>query len=311
MQKKAENKLKRYLPLVIKKLFVHYWIKSFLVLFCSSIAYAQDLPISIDDSTDFDIEIIQDTTEVLLDTLSLDAELAEEESKPWSITASGMIRNKQIQNGVDVSGNNSVGTISTDIYHENGFSAGLDISRRMGEINPGYQSTVARIGYTYSASDWLDISGLFTRYRYATDSINPVAGIPNMISVSATAYFAGIFTDITFDRMFGLNTESVSYISLNLMGMMSIADFTIMPIGSVVLTRYQLESKRLINALPAKVKTVTALSLCSIGLSLRYKISEQFSIISTPNLMYTPDKSLSYSDLQFSVSGGIRYSIDW
>jgi len=78
MQKKAENKLKRYLPLSIKKLFFHYWIKSFLVLLCSSIAYAQDLPISFDDSTDFDIEIIQDSTEVLLDTLYLDTELAEE-----------------------------------------------------------------------------------------------------------------------------------------------------------------------------------------------------------------------------------------
>jgi hypothetical protein len=76
MQKKAENKLKRYLPLGIKKLFFHYWIKSFLVLFCSSIAFAQDLPISLDDSTDFDIEIIQDSTEVLLDTLSLDAEFS-------------------------------------------------------------------------------------------------------------------------------------------------------------------------------------------------------------------------------------------
>lgn len=310
-QRKAENKLKRSLPLGIKKLFFHYWIKSFLVLLCSSIAFAQDLPISVDDSTDFDIEIIQDSSEILLDTLSLEDELSEEDPKPWSFATSAVIRNKQIQNGVDLSGNTSVGTLSADIYHENGFTAGIDISRRMGSINPGYQGTTTRIGYTYSATDWLDIGGLFTRYKYATDSINPVAGIPNMISLSATAFVSGIITDITFDRMFGVNSESVSYVSVNLMGLLSLGDLRVMPMASAVITRYQIESKRLIKALPSKVKTVTAFSLASLGLSLRYPITNDFSIVATPNFMYTPDKSLSYSDLQFSISGGIRYSIDW
>jgi hypothetical protein len=222
-----------------------------------------------------------------------------------------VIRNKQIQNGVDLSGNTSVGTLSADIYHENGFTAGIDISRRMGSINPGYQGTTTRIGYTYSATDWLDIGGLFTRYKYATDSINPVAGIPNMISLSATAFVSGIITDITFDRMFGVNSESVSYVSVNLMGLLSLGDLRVMPMASAVITRYQIESKRLIKALPSKVKTVTAFSLASLGLSLRYPITNDFSIVATPNFMYTPDKSLSYSDLQFSISGGIRYSIDW
>lgn len=314
-QRKAENKLKRSLPLCIKKLFIHIWIKSFLVLsyliISSSITYSQDLPITGDDSTDFDIEVIQDSSEILLDTLSLEDELLEEDPKPWSFATSAVIRNKQIQNGVDLSGNTSVGTLSADIYHENGFTAGIDISRRMGSINPGYQGTTTRIGYTYSATDWLDIGGLFTRYKYATDSINPVAGIPNMISLSATAFVSGIITDITFDRMFGVNSESVSYVSVNLMGLLSLGDLRVMPMASAVLTRYQIESKRLINSLPARSKTVTAFSLASLGLSLRYPITNNFSIVATPNFMYTPDKSLSYSDLQFSISGGIRYSIDW
>jgi hypothetical protein len=95
------------------------------------------------------------------------------------------------------------------------------------------------------------------------------------------------------------------------MGLLSLGDLRVMPMASAVITRYQIESKRLIKALPSKVKTVTAFSLASLGLSLRYPITNDFSIVATPNFMYTPDKSLSYSDLQFSISGGIRYSIDW
>ena len=271
---------------------------------------AQDLPVQDADGA-FDIEIIQDTLNLQEDTLFLDELLLEEEElQPWTFNAGLYLRNRQIQNGVDLSGQQGIASLSTDIYHENGFAAGLDLNRRIGS-NAGYQGFNARLGYTYSATDWLDVGAQFTRFGYATDSINPVAGIPNMISFNTTFIFSPIMLDITYDNMFGALTESVKYLSLTIMGMTNWGDLRIMPIASIVANRYTLESKRLLQNGISKSKTYSGLSMVSLGVSFRYPVYEKISLTANPSLLYTPQKTLSYSDFQPTISLGLRYSLDF
>ncbi|MFN4915841.1 MAG: hypothetical protein ACK5HH_00145, partial [Ignavibacteria bacterium] len=112
-------------------------------------ANAQDLPSDPDDM--FDIEIIDDSLDLMLDDSldlmlddSLDLEdttwLADiyDEPLPWTLSSGIMLRNRQVQNGVNLSGSQGIMSIGTEASHIGGFLAGIDIARRVGD-QPGPQ----------------------------------------------------------------------------------------------------------------------------------------------------------------------------
>ena len=162
-------------------------------------ANAQDLPSDPDEL--FDIEIIDDSLDLMLND-SLDLEdstwLSDiyDEPLPWTLSSGILIRNRQVQNGVNLSGSQGIMSIGTEASHTGGFLAGIDLARRVGDQS-GPQGWNARIGYQYSASDWLDLGVQFTRFGYPTDSINPVAGIPNMFTLNATAMSSSFMIDLS------------------------------------------------------------------------------------------------------------------
>lgn len=286
---------------------------------------AQDLPSDPDDM--FDIEIIDDSLDLMLDDSldlmlddsldlmlddSLDVEdttwLADdyEELQPWMLSSGMMFRNRQVQNGVNVSGNQGIASIGTEISHEGGFLAGFDIARRIGD-QPGPQGWNARIGYQYSASDWLDLGAQFTRFGYPSDTINPVAGIPNMLTLNATAMTSSFMFDLSYDRMFGAETESVNYLSLTLMGIFRWGDLRFSPIASIVGTSYTIATRRLFVFRPGRVQTITGIAMTSLGFSMSYDLSDQWSLTATPLLLYTPQKDFSVQDVQTTIMFGIRH----
>ncbi|MFN5093840.1 MAG: hypothetical protein ACK5ET_00175, partial [Ignavibacteria bacterium] len=133
---------------------------------------AQDLPTDPDEM--FDIELIDDSLDVMLDDsldiLMSDTTLFEEEffedieeEFPWTLNTGISLRNRQVQNGVDLSGSQGLLSIGTELSHEGGFLFGFDAARRVGD-SPGPQGWNARLGYQYSASEWLDLSAQFTRF---------------------------------------------------------------------------------------------------------------------------------------------------
>ncbi|MFM7158055.1 MAG: hypothetical protein ACKO0Y_09610, partial [Bacteroidota bacterium] len=168
------------------------------------------LDIVLDDSLDIILNdsldtVLDDSLDIILNDTTLFAEEFEEEV-PWTLSSGLSFRNRQVQNGVDLSGRQGLFSIGTELSHVGGFLCGFDAARRVGD-SPGPQGWNARLGYQYSANDWLDLSAQFTRFGYPSDSINPVAGIPNMFSLSATAFSSGLMFDLTFDRMFGPESE--------------------------------------------------------------------------------------------------------
>jgi hypothetical protein len=274
-----------------------------------SISYAQDLP----EDPDFEFEIIDDSLDIMfedsLDLMIEDAIWLEEDvldSNPWTLSSGVMLRNRQVQNGVNVSGTQGIVSIGTEASHEGGFLAGIDIARRVGN-QPGPQGWNARIGYQYSAADWLDIGAQFTRYGYPNDSINPVAGIPNMITLNATAISSSFMLDLTYDRMFGAENETVNYLSLTLLGLFQWGNLRISPIASIVGTRYSIATRRLLVFRPGRLQTVTGIAMTSLGCSFAYDLSDQWSLTASPMILYTPQKDFSVNDLQSTIMFGIRH----
>ncbi|MFM8456530.1 MAG: hypothetical protein ACKOAK_07165, partial [Ignavibacteria bacterium] len=256
-----------------------------------------------------------DSLDLMLDD-SLDMEdslwLADalEESAPWTLSSGIMLQNRQVQNGVNVSGNQGILSLGTEASHEGGFLAGIDIARRVGD-QPGPQGWNARIGYQYSASDWLDLGVQFTRFGYPTDSINPVAGIPNMLTFNATAMSSSFMIDLSYDRMFGAETETVNYLALTLMGMFQWGDIRFSPIASIVGTRYTIATRRLLINRPGKLQTVSGIAMTSLGFSMAYDINDHWSLTASPMLLYTPQKDFSVNDVQTTIMFGIRHILEF
>jgi hypothetical protein len=300
--------------------------------------YSQDLPTDPDDM--FDIELMEDSLDLMLedsldlmlddsldlmldDSLdlmlddSLDLMLMDttifadlDETNPWTLNTGLSLRNRQVQNGVNLSGSQGLLSIGTELSHEGGFLVGFDAARRVGD-SPGPQGWNARLGYQYAASDWLDLSAQFTRFGYPTDTINPVAGIPNMFSLSATAFSSGLMFDLTFDRMFGPESETINYLSATIMGMIQWENLRITPIASVVGTRYTIATRRLLINRPGRLQTISGIAMTSIGCALAYDISRQWSITATPMLLYTPQKGFSSDDMQATFVIGIRHLLEF
>lgn len=281
--------------------------------------YSQDLPADPDDM--FDIELLDDSLDVLLDDsldiLMSDTTLFEEEffedleeEFPWTLNTGISLRNRQVQNGVDLSGSQGLLSIGTELSHEGGFLFGFDAARRVGD-SPGPQGWNARLGYQYSASEWLDLSAQITRFGYPSDTINPVAGIPNMISLSATAFSSGFMVDLTYDRMFGPVSETINYLSATIMAMTQWGNLRITPIASIVGTRYTIATRRLLINRPGKLQTISGIAMTSLGCALAYDISRNWSLTSTPMLLYTPQKDFSSNDIQATFVIGIRHLLEF
>ncbi len=282
-------------------------------------ANAQDLPTDPEDM--FDIEIIDDSLDVLLDD-SLDILISDttlfeeqlynefEEQYPWTLNTGISLRNRQVQNGVDLSGSQGLLSIWSELAHEGGAFLGFDAARRVGD-SPGPQGWNARLGYQYSASEWLDLSAQYTRFGYPSDTINPVAGIPNMVSLSATAFSSGFMFDLTYDRMFGPVSETINYLSATIMAMTQWGNLRITPIVSVVGTRYTIAITRLLVKRPGKLQTTSGIAMTSLGCALAYDISRAWSLTATPMLLYTPQKDFSSKDVQATFVIGIRHLLEF
>ena len=270
------------------------------------------LDLMLDDSLDL---MLDDSLDLMLDD-SLDLEdttwLADiyDEPLPWTLSSGIMLRNRQVQNGVNLSGSQGIMSIGTEVSHIGGFLAGIDIARRVGD-QPGPQGWNARIGYQYSASDWLDLGVQFTRFGYPTDSINPVAGIPNMFTLNATAMSSSFMIDLSYDRMFGAETETVNYLALTLMGMFQWGDFRFSPIASIVGTRYTIATRRLLIFRPGKLQTISGIAMTSLGFSMSYDLSDQWSLTASPMVLYTPQKDFSMQDVQTTIMFGIRHILEF
>jgi len=233
-----------------------------------------------------------------------------EEEFPWTLNTSISLRNRQVQNGVDLSGSQGLLSIGTELSHERGFLFGFDAARRVGD-SPGPQGWNARLGYQYSANEWLDLSAQFTRFGYPSDTINPVAGIPNMISLSATAFSSGFMVDLTYDRMFGPVSETINYLSATIMAMTQWGNLRITPIASIVGTRYTIATRRLLVNRPGKLQTISGIAMTSLGCALAYDISRNWSLTATPMLLYTPQKDFSTKDVQATFVIGIRHLLEF
>ncbi|MFM7338483.1 MAG: hypothetical protein ACKO2H_00070, partial [Bacteroidota bacterium] len=123
------------------------------------------LDIVLDDSLDIILNdsldtVLDDSLDIILNDTTLFAEEFEEEV-PWTLSSGLSFRNRQVQNGVDLSGRQGLFSIGTELSHVGGFLCGFDAARRVGD-SPGPQGWNARLGYQYSANDWLDLSAQFT-----------------------------------------------------------------------------------------------------------------------------------------------------
>jgi hypothetical protein len=257
---------------------------------------------------------VSDTEQIIQDTLYVDdseTDTTEIPDPEWTFITGLTAQNNQVQRGVNLSTNAGIITCSNDIYHKSGLNAGLDFMQRVGSIS-GFQGWVGRLNYTCSFSESIEGGIQYTHFGYNDINSNPVAALPNMISLNLSGYGNGFIWDISLDRALGQGTESASYLTLS--GMKTIkldSNFKLIPMISISGTRSEIETKKQIRKKTESTKTVTGLSMISFATTLRYMLSEQIALVATPSILYTPQKGISANDFQFNFSIGLRYVVEW
>ena len=111
--------------------------------------------------------------------------------------------------------------------------------------------------------------------------------------------------------MLGAETETVNYLALTLMGMFQWGDFRFSPIASIVGTRYTIATRRLLIVRPGKLQTISGIAMTSLGFSMAYDLSDQWSLTASPMVLYTPQKDFSVQDIQTTIMFGIRHILEF
>ena len=270
---------------------------------------------------------IEDSTIMLFDSSTADAEPADEPDLPWTFDAGLSLKNQQVQNGVALSTGKPVASIDLGLSHSVGFGLSLGGSRSNDKKNP-YASSYIGLEYNISVTDWMDLGASYTLNKYNSDTANVMAGANKSLSVLADLYYKSFIFDLSYDYSYG--TDIYKYLSPTIIHSIKVWDFRITSMASVTYAWYIIHAQRITDPkilarlkkkFPLKYEellkknqiTISESGISSVLLSLgiRYPLLDNLGITLTPSYSYTPKEVLSKTSSQFIVTLGLTYSLDF
>lgn len=226
--------------------------------------------------------------------------------------------NRYTNYGLDLSQDRSALSYDLAIAHESGFSLSTGAVQTLG-AGSALQQWSAGLGYEWRLSESFLLSGEYTHYVYADDSVNVLAVLTNGVSFSAELSLEVVDVGFSYDTFLG--TNSASYVSLDLSSFHQLGDMSIVPLAQVTFMSQRVESRLLKSnkggmgkggpASTSAVTTVTGLSNFSVHLVLIYPIVEHVSLSFHPSYQYSPKTEVTARTSQFIWSAGLRYSFDF
>lgn len=247
----------------------------------------------------------------------------EEPANPWNISVGSRYMNRYTNYGLDLSQDRAALGYDLTVAHENGFSLSAGTVQTLGTGSALQQWSVG-LGYEWRVSESFLLSGEYTHYAYADDSVNVLAALSNGVSFSAELSLDVVDVGFSYDTFLG--TNSASYFSLDLSSFHQFSNITILPFAQITFMSQSVENRFLktnktgmgkggppsnSTTSTSSVTTVTGLSNFSVHLVLIYPIVDRLSISFHPSYQYSPKAEVAARTSQFIWSAGLRYSFDF
>ena len=260
-----------------------------------------------------------------------DEEEEEEAEQPWNLSLGVSYLSRYTSFGTDLSEDEPALQFESTLSHSSGFSGGINILGRTGG-NAGYQQADLHVGYERPIAKVLKVSGVYTYYSYASDTISVLAGISNSIAIGAALDLAPVTVSIGYILFFGSSSTNANYFSAGISGSWEVGTLTMTPAVQIAIASTTVESALLPkNRGQAKGKgqgqghgqgnggatgssilteKITGLSSLNIALGLGYPLGKGFSVSLTPAYEHSPS-DLSARTSQFIITAGLVYSVDF
>lgn len=242
---------------------------------------------------------------------------------PWNVTVGSRYMSRYTNYGVDLSQNKSALGYDLAFTHEEGFTASCAAIQTLGSGGDIQQWSLGA-GYTWQISESFSLTGEYTHYVYANDSVNILASLTNGLSFSADLSLDDVDIGVSYDTFLGTNTAS--YFGLDISGFYQAGDMSIVPLAQVTFMSQSVQTRLLksgkggpgtkgppssTSGTSTSTTTVTGLSNFSLHLVLIYPIVEHLSLSLHPAYQYSPRPEVATSTSLFVWSVGLRYSYDF
>ena len=225
--------------------------------------------------------------------------------------------NSNLNNGIDLGGG-SLLVFSNEISHNSGLYLNLTPSY----LDGNWYNLSSSIGYDYDLSEWISLTGEYSYISFSDDSANTFASLNHLFSVSADF-------ELPLDLSFGLSadyfpgTHSAFNAGVMFSGFYHYESFLVIPMLTADFISQDIENQFLKTGKKQKGKnggtaafttgysTVSGLSSTGIHLIVIYRLTNHFKAVLHPLYQFTPKSEISKSDSQFSISIGLKYSVDF
>jgi hypothetical protein len=246
----------------------------------------------------------------------------EEKESSWTASAHGLYQNKDNNRGVDLSNDLAMFLYGVRVEHTAGFSLDLSGANLLGS-GGGFERWSATVGYTYSATTWLTLSGEYSKFKYKDDSLNAIANLNNSLTLGITFPTKIVNVGLSYSTYFG--GGSASYFGLNLDHTYQSGKLTVNPSLNFSLISQTIDQKRLVTykkilksgrgvgkpgtSTPTSL-TVSGLSGITLSVALGYELGNGFAVSLQPTYVYSPKAELAANTSEFLWSVGVTYSRD-
>lgn len=241
----------------------------------------------------------------------------------WNSSAAISYLNRYNAYGIDLA-ETGAASLSLDLSHASGFSAGAAAIRTMG-AGGELQNWSASLGYELTLADLLTLSGEFTHYEHSNDTANVLAAFANSVALGADLDFGIFSAGVSYDAYLGSN--AANYFGLNVASFIEAGPLYIVPLIQATMMSQEVEERFLKSggsgsgsggggsgggtSTTTTTSTVTGLSSISVHAVVIVPVVSGFSLSVHPYYLYSPKSEVSTESSRFMWTAGMRYSVEW
>lgn len=240
----------------------------------------------------------------------------------WSSSAAISYLNRYNAYGIDLA-ETGAASLSLDLSHASGFSAGAGAVRTMG-AGGELQNWSASLGYELTLAELLTLSAEFTHYEHSNDTANVLAALANSFALGADLDFGIFSAGVSYDAYLGSN--AANYFGLNVSSFIDAGPVFIVPLIQATMMSQEVEERFLKSksgsgsggggsgggsSTTITTSTVSGLSSISVHAVVIVPVVSGFSLSVHPYYLYSPKSEVSTESSRFMWTAGMRYSVGW
>lgn len=239
----------------------------------------------------------------------------------WSTSAAISYLNRYNAYGIDLA-ETGAASLSLDVSHASGFSAGVAAIRTMG-AGGELQNWSASLGYELTLAELLTLSAEFTHYQHSNDTANVLAALANSVAVGAELDFGIFSAGVSYDAYLGSN--AANYFGFNVSSFLDVGPVYVVPLIQATMMSQEVEERFLKSgggsgsgsgsgggsSTTTTTSTVTGLSSISLHAVVIVPIVSGLSLSVHPYYLYSPKSEVSTESSRFMWTAGMRYSVEW